>query len=53
MLSTDTHVRITGEVWKRINREREPNETLSDTLKKLLDDRDRLRHLIKVNVDAP
>ena len=47
------HVRITGEVWKRINREREPNETLSDTLKKLLDDRDRLRHLIKVNVDAP
>jgi hypothetical protein len=47
-----THVRLSAELWKRINREREPNESLEDSLKRQLDERDRLRQLIKVDPNA-
>jgi len=43
-----TTLRLVAEDWKRINREREPRESLAGTLTRILNERDRLRNLIKV-----
>ena len=40
-------MRMTSEIWKRINREREPRENFSDVLLRILDERDRLKAYAK------
>lgn len=42
-----TTMRITSDLWKRINREREPRENFSEALSRLLDERERLKTYAK------
>jgi len=44
-----THVQLSTEMWKRVNVEREPNQTFEEALDKMLNERERLRRLIKVD----
>jgi hypothetical protein len=53
MMIKRTHVQISNEIWKRVNVEREPNKTFEETLEKMLNERDKLRRLIKVDSRAP
>jgi hypothetical protein len=47
-----THVQLSTELWKKVNIEREPNQTFEETLDKMLRERDRLRQMIKVDPNA-
>ena len=42
-------VRLSRETWKEIQSQREPNETIDETVRRLLDDRRRYGKLIKEN----
>jgi hypothetical protein len=46
-MSEYTTLRLSTNDWKRINQEREPRENLGETLARILNERDRLRNLIK------
>lgn len=47
-----THVQLSTELWKKVNGEREPNQTFEETLDRMLRERDRLRQIIKVDPNA-
>jgi len=44
---TFTTVRLTRETWKTIQAEREPNETIDETIKRLIEDRYKFRKMIR------
>lgn len=48
-MSEYTTLRIRSTTWKRINVERNPRESLADVADRLLNERDRLKRLIKVD----
>jgi len=47
-----TNVRLSRDTWKAINFEREPNESLDEALKRILDERKRYRRMIKTQGDS-
>lgn len=42
-----TTVRLSRDVWKSVNSEREPNETLDECLKRIINDRKMYRRMVK------
>ena len=34
----DTHIRVTGETWKRLNAQKEPGDSFEDVIRRLLDE---------------
>ena len=43
------HIQITPELWKKINVERMPNQSIEETLEVMLDERTRLRKYVKAD----
>jgi predicted CopG family antitoxin len=34
--NADTHIRVTGETWKKLNQRKEPGESFDDVLQRLI-----------------
>lgn len=41
-----TKIQISHEIWKKINTQREPNETMSDTISRIFDDFERYKKMV-------
>ena len=43
------HIRVSTETWKKINSQREPNQTIEETLLLIINERDRLKNVMRMN----
>jgi len=45
------HIQLSTETWKKINAQREPNQTIEEAILTILGERDRLKNMIRASAE--